>query len=99
MFDDSCAHYDIEIGGYKLVMTCYACPEQYDVFDSKGNQVAYLRLRHGVFRAECPDVFGEQVYRSNPVGDGIFKDDERMSELTAAIQKVDGWVKRKETEQ
>lgn len=82
------------INGYKLVMTCGACPEQYDVFDGKGKQVAYFRLRHGVFRAECPDVFGERVYRSNPKGDGIFMQDERMSELTAAIEKVDEWVKR-----
>lgn len=87
---------DLEISGYKLVLTCGACPEQYDVFDSSGKQVAYFRLRHGVFRAECPDVFGEQVYRSTPKGDGIFISDERLQELTAAIEKVDEWVKRQQ---
>lgn len=90
---------DQTINGYKLVMTCGACPEQYDVFDENGKQVAYFRLRHGVFRAECPDVFGERVYRSNPKGDGIFMQDERMSELTAAIEKVDEWVKRNQNGQ
>ena len=87
---------DLEINGYKLVLTCGACPEQYDVFDSSGKQVAYFRLRHGVFRAECPDVFGEQVYRSTPKGDGIFAPDERLQELTSAIEKVDEWVKNQQ---
>jgi len=41
----------MEINGYKLVLTCGACPEQYDVFKN-GQQVGYLRLRHGFFSAE-----------------------------------------------
>ena len=34
-------------------MTCFACPEQYDVF-LDGEQVGYLRLKHGVFRCDYP---------------------------------------------
>ena len=39
------------INGYRLILTCGACPEQYDVFDGD-RQVGYLRLRHGHFRAD-----------------------------------------------
>ena len=42
----------------KLVLTCGACPEQYDAFDGE-RQVGYLRLRHGHFTVTCPDVGGD----------------------------------------
>jgi hypothetical protein len=76
-----------EIEGLRLVCTCPACPEQYDVFD--GNKtVGYLRLRHGNFRADYPHHGGEVVYRSNPKGDGCFLDDERKQELTNAVRAL-----------
>jgi hypothetical protein len=80
------------IDGYKLVLTCYACPEQYDVFDDEGNQVAYLRLRHGQFTVECPDCGGETVYAIETLGDGIFVDDERYFHLREAITKIQKWI-------
>lgn len=77
---------DIVIDGYRLVCTCSACPEQYDVFDDKtGDKVGYLRLRHGHFRADAPDCGDETVYESFTGGDGIFDDDERMPELRKAV--------------
>lgn len=78
----------VMIHGYRLVRTCSACPEQYDVFDDLGQQVAYFRLRHGGFRVNVPDVGGEEVYHANPKGDGIFYDDERVKYLTEAILAV-----------
>lgn len=87
---------DTVIMGYKLVMTCPACPEQYDVFDKDDKQVGYLRLRHGVFRAEWPKCLGELVYMAYPKGDGIFDDDEREHFLTDAIAAIDEHVKQKE---
>lgn len=81
---------EIEINGLRLVCTCSACPEQYDVFDGD-TQVGYLRLRHGWFRADVPICGGEMVYDAYPRGDGAFEDDERMHYLTeavAAIQKA-----------
>lgn len=78
---------DLDIAGLKLVCTCPACPEQYDVFDGD-MQIGYLRLRHGYFRADYPDHRGETVYESNPKGDGIFDDDERLPELTAAVEAL-----------
>lgn len=80
---------DIIIDGYRLVCTCSACPEQYDVFnDATKEQVGYLRLRHGWFRADVPECGGETVYESYPRGDGIFDEDERMAELTKAIAAI-----------
>jgi hypothetical protein len=79
---------DIEIDGYKLVRTSWACPEQYDVFGPKGEKVGYLRLRHGRFRADVPDCGGETVYESHPKGDGVFYDEERMEELTKAVAAI-----------
>lgn len=78
----------LEIDGFKLVCTSVACPEQYDVFDSTGTQVGYLRLRHGNFRADYPDCGGETIYRSKTKGDGVFSDDERESELNNAIKAI-----------
>lgn len=77
---------DIIIAGYRLICTSVACPEQYDVFDdSTGKKVGYLRLRHGFFRADYPDCGGDTVYEAETKGDGIFDDDERMPQLSAAI--------------
>jgi hypothetical protein len=79
------------IHGYRLVLTCCACPEQYDVHDDEGKQVAYIRLRRGVCSVQCPDYGGEVVYTAEPKGDGIFHDDERMKYLYAAILAVQEW--------
>lgn len=40
-----------------LKQTCFAYPEQYDAIDGiTGERVGYLRLRHGHFTVEVPDV-------------------------------------------
>lgn len=71
----------------KVVLTCGACPEQYDVF--LGDlQIGYLRLRHGHFRADYPDVGGETVYEASPRGDGEFEDDERDYYLRHALKAL-----------
>ena len=61
----------------KLVQTSPACPEQYEAFDESGNQVGYLRLRHGWFRVDFPQHSGETIYEARPRGDGVFYDDEK----------------------
>ena len=75
------------INGYRLELTCGACPEQYDVFLGE-ELVAYLRLRHGWFYAACPYVGGTVVYEAYPKGDGMFEDDEREFYLTEAIKAI-----------
>jgi hypothetical protein len=78
----------VMIHGYRLQQTCGACPEQYDVFDDLGQQVAYFRLRHGGFRVNVPDHGGEVIYTANPKGDGMFYNDERVRYLTEAVLAV-----------
>jgi hypothetical protein len=73
----------------KLNLTCPACPEQYDAF-MDGEQVGYLRLRHGEFRVDFPDCGGGTIYEAHPKGDGAFDDDERefyLNEARRAIEK------------
>lgn len=73
---------------FRLHQTCWACPEQYDVFLGE-KQVGYLRLRHGMFRCEYPDVGGEIIYTNTECGDGIFDDDETRERcLEAAVAAI-----------
>ncbi|HZH10603.1 MAG TPA: hypothetical protein VEZ24_09545 [Microvirga sp.] len=81
------------INGYELLLTCGACPEQYDVLKD-GEQVGYLRLRHGYFRADYPDCGGETVYEAEPDGDGEFLDEERGHYLTEAVNALDARLRR-----
>jgi len=80
--------FDIMIHGYRLVRTCGACPEQYDVLDSQENVVAYLRLRHGSYTVSVPDVGGKVIYQAFPQGDGIFEDHERVKYLEESIKNI-----------
>ena len=74
-----------------LVQTCGACPEQYDVF-LNDEQVGYLRLRHGYFRADYPYCGGVTVYEASPDGDGIFADYERDNYINAALEAIAGHI-------
>lgn len=73
-------------------LTCAACPEQYEVFDSNGNQVGYVRLRFGYLRVDYPDC-GDEVIYENEFSDswkGEFTEDEReyyLKEIAEAISK------------
>jgi len=80
-----------------LQMTCGACPEQYDAFDSD-KKVGYLRLRHGRFTVECPNVGGDMVYSAYSRGDGIFESSERDYYLRFAVDAIERW-QRGETRQ
>lgn len=70
-----------------LNRTCYACPEQYDVFLNE-EQVGYLRLRHGVFRCDYPTCGGETLYYVYCDSDGIFSDEERNEYISKAIHAI-----------
>jgi hypothetical protein len=71
----------------RLVKTCGACPEQYEAFLGD-EQVGYLRLRHGHFSVDCPDVGGKTVYSAYPDGDGTFRGHERTKYLNAACRAI-----------
>lgn len=71
----------------RLVLTCGACPEQYDAY--VGDElVGYLRLRHGYFSVRCPDPSGYEVYSAHPRGDGIFESGERETYLRFGVQAI-----------
>jgi hypothetical protein len=78
-----------EILGYRLVMTCSGCPEQYIVLDSADIPMGYLRLRHGFFYANYTLNDAVTVYEASPKGDGGFYDDEREYYLTEAVKALD----------
>lgn len=85
---------NFEIDGFRLVLTCFACPEQYNVHLGD-SQVGYLRLRHGYFTAYTPDHTGRGIYESRPIGDGIFENArEREQELREAIWAIDAELGR-----
>ena len=78
-----------ELEGATVTMTCWACPEQYDV-DLNGVRIGYLRLRWGRFYAAYPDVGGETVYTVD-LNDGLqgsFYPEERQKHLTLAIKAL-----------
>lgn len=69
----------MEIKGLRFVLTCSACPEQYDVYDDQENLVGYVRLRWGGLSCSYPCVGGEQIYYAD-IGDcraGCFESDEQ----------------------
>lgn len=70
----------------KLVKTCGACPEQYDMY-LDGEELGYFRLRHGGYSVEYLPT-EEQVYYAHPKGDGLFDDDERDYYLKKGIKAI-----------
>jgi hypothetical protein len=91
MFDCDEDWKDYSYYGLTLVRTCYACPEQYDVY-YEDTLCGYMRLRHGYFRTEYyktpDDDYGEIVYDCEPKGDGIFMNDEREEHLKKGVEEI-----------
>lgn len=72
---------------FRLDRTCFACPEQYDLYYND-EPVGYFRLRHGVFTVEYPYCGGELLLEVYPKGDGIFETFERDKYLNMGIDVV-----------
>ena len=54
-----------------------------------GEQVAYIRLRHGCFRVDAPICGAKEIFYTEACkGDGRFDDDERMIFLQQAVDAV-----------
>lgn len=84
----------------KLVRTCEACPEQYDVF-SGDRKVGYLRLRWGSFTASMGSRITDKMVYCADIGDngmaGIFESDEqRAFHLNAAMEAIRQELKQEE---
>jgi hypothetical protein len=84
---------DYNILGLFFQLTCYACPEQYDVY-FEDKQVGYVRLRGNRLYCTCPDVMGKQVYHVNFSDDSdIYKgefdtEEERIYHLTEIAKAI-----------
>lgn len=71
----------------RFVQTCSGSPEQYDVYDENNNQVAYVRLRWGYLRVDCPDYGCETIYE-HEFSDGFkgcFDDEQERSKYMKRI--------------
>lgn len=69
----------MNIKGLDFIETSSCWPEQYDVKDLDGNQVGYVRLRHGVLYCKFPCAGGEIIYDCGFGNDyqGCFENDEQ----------------------
>jgi hypothetical protein len=90
--DDEFVLPDCSYYGLTLKNTCYACPEQYDVY-YEDTLCGYMRLRHGYFRVEYyktpeDDGYGEIVYDCEPKGDGMFLSEEREEHLKKGAEAI-----------
>ena len=81
----------MKIKGLTFFQTCAAFPEQYDVFDSRGNLVGYVRLRWGTLVCRYPNAAGEAIYSAS-VGDGytgVFESEaQRQNHLTKIADAI-----------
>lgn len=74
-----------------FVRTCYACPEQYDVYDNGKNQIGYVKLRYGQLKATYPDFGGETVFEHTFEEDdlkGFFNNDDERLEMLNQISSA-----------
>lgn len=78
-----------ELEGATVTMTCWACPEQYDI-DLNGTRIGYARLRWGHFHAAYPDVGGQTVYEVDlhDPWQGSFSPEERRKHLPLAVKAL-----------
>ena len=47
---------------FYFLNTCYASPEQYDVYRANGELCGYVRLRWGSLRADYLNIDGDTIY-------------------------------------
>jgi len=65
-----------------------ACPEQYDVFDEDGNNVAYVRLRHGTLTVSEAPLHNEFYRHSFDEGwKGAFDNDAEAQVFLGIIER------------
>jgi len=72
----------------KLVKTCFACPEQYDLF-FEDKMIAYIRLRWGRLYCSVPDVSGKIIYdyQFEDTMKGMFDDENERKKYLKIIKK------------
>lgn len=90
---------------YHFVLTCRACPEQYNVYYiPTGKMVAYVRYRGGILSVHPTKIphqseedidWDEVIFENTNFGDnydGSFDDDKREEILTDLMHKIDDYM-------
>ena len=74
---------------FYFLNTCYASPEQYDVYRANGELCGYVRLRWGSLRADYPNIDGDTIYKHKFEDNykGSFDSDEERAEYLTEISK------------
>lgn len=88
---------NVLIEGLLFEQTCFACPEQYDVF-LENEQIGYVRLRWGHLSASYPDVGGADVYSTVIGVDGWTGKFTNISERKEHLTKIAILLKEKHLE-
>ena len=78
------------IDGVKFTRTCMACPEQYDVTNARGQEIGYVRLRHGVLNAEYTHGDKEEFVYARRYEDarGRFESDDERKVVLQRIANI-----------
>ena len=88
--------YTITINGLDFIMTCSACPEQYDVLKD-GEMVGYVRFRFSELRCDYKDCGGERIYThlfdDCPMLGTFINNSERMHYLKLIADKINERLK------
>jgi hypothetical protein len=71
----------------KLIKICDFGPEQYIIYDEKGEQIGYCRLNYGHFYARCT-ASNTIVYETDTIGEWALDDSERVRHLNAACRHL-----------
>lgn len=77
----------LKVNGLTFERTCFAHPEQYDVYDENGQVIGYVRLRWGYLTCECPTVGGEVIYLAN-IGDGCTGAFQSEAQRSAYLESI-----------
>lgn len=81
--------------GFDVRLTCECFPEQYDVY-RQGKITGYIRVRHGMAWAFCPDagIDSECVYES-VAGYGEFHNEqERKYHMDRIMDAINTWYRK-----
>lgn len=82
----------MDVKKLKLFQTCFACPEQYDVYYNDA-LVGYIRYRHGIFSVN-PVINGNYDFTNDLMifttddDSGILSETQRKELLPQALQKI-----------
>lgn len=75
----------IIISKQSIVMTCSACPSQWDAKTTDGKEV-YIRVRYGHFTMDVDD---EEIFSGNPDGvDGVMSTSEMIEYVTKKSKNI-----------